>query len=174
MTISAQKIRLGAASQMLFGSQDLGASKGGLIFKYDPKFMEIKCDQFLAPVAVFKTEEAADVEVALYQTQMALISVGYAVYGLGNVTTVAGTPNTDTLKFGGQVYVPISTFDATIPKNDNTTNNLLLHLNKIFSAKGAPLNFARDKDTEYKVTLQALADTTQAAGQQLGYLVEQY
>lgn len=174
MTINAAKIRVGAASQMLFGATDLGASKGGLILKYNPKLLEIKCDQVLAPVAVYRTEEEASVEVALYQYQMALIAIAFGVSSFADVTTTPGSPNQDKFTFGGRVPVTTTTFDATVPKNDSTTNNLLMHLNKIYSAKDTPLNFARDKETEFKTTLMALADPTQAAGQQLGYLIEQY
>lgn len=174
MAITVSKLRLGAASSMLLGSQDLGASKGGMILKYTPKFMAIRCDQALAAVAAFKTEEDCSIETTIYQMQMALVSAAYGVYGLGDVTTTGGSPNLDKFTFGGRVYAPIFTFDATIPKNDNTANNLAVHLNKVYSSKGASLNFARDKDTEYKVEFDALADPSQAAGQQLGYVSEQY
>ncbi len=174
MTINAAKIRLGAATSMLFGGQDLGASKGGMTLKYSPKFMDIKCDQVLAPVAVFRTEEECTLDVALYQFQCNLIAIAFATSSFGDVTTTVATPNVDKLTFGGRVPVTTVTFDSTIPKNDGTTNNLAFHLNKIFSSKETALNFARDKDTEYKTVMQALADPTQPAGQQLGYITEQY
>lgn len=174
MAVTVAKIRMGAATSMLFGGTDLGASKGGMILKYSPKFMDIKCDQVLAPVAAFRSEEECTLDVGLYQFQMSLIAIAFAVSSLGDVTTTVGTPNTDKLTFGGRVPVTTVTFDSTIPKNDGTTNNLAFHLNKIYSSKETALNFARDKETEYKTVMQALADPTQPAGQQLGYITEQY
>src|SRR6185437_3335042 len=174
MAIAPAKLRMGAASQMLLGSQDLGASKGGMILKYNPKYMALKCDQALAPVAAFKSEEECSIETTIYQVQMALVSAAYGVFGLGDVTTTGGSPNKDQFTFGGRVYTPIFTFDAPVPKNDNTSNNVVVHLHKVYSSKGASLNFARDKDTAYTVEFDCLADPSQAAGQQLGYVYEQY
>ena len=174
MTVNAAKVRLGAATSMLFGGTDLGASKGGMVLKYSPKYMDIKCDQVLAPIAVFRTEEECTLDVALYQYQMSLISIAFGLSSFSDVVTTVGTPNLAKFTFGGRVPVTTATFDATIPKNDSTTNNLAFHLNKIFSSKETSLNYARDKDTEFKTVMQALADPTQPAGQQLGYLTEQY
>jgi len=174
MGITASKIRLGAPSIMLVGTQDMGVTKGGVMLKYNPTMMDIECDQYLSPVAVFRTKEECTIEASFLQTQAAIVAVAMAVQGLGNVVTTAGTPNTDKLSFGGQVVVPTTTLDITIPKNDGTTNNLLVHLNKVHSHKETTLPFARDKDTEYKSTFYCLADSTQAVGAHLGYFTEQY
>lgn len=176
MAVTVSKIRLGAPSQLLVGSQDMGATKGGMIFRYAPTQMLIECDQFLAPVATFRTKEECDVSTAFYETHMVKITNILGLQGQGNVVTTTGTPNTDKFNFGGQVIVSTATFDATIPKNDsaNTTTNMLLHLNKVHGYKELSWEAARDKDATYKGTFNALADTTQAAGQQLGYFTEQY
>lgn len=174
MGINTAKIRLGAPSLISIGGQDMGVTKGGVIFKYNPTELLIECDQFLAPVAVFRTKEEASIEATFYQTQMLLVSYAMALNTLGNVTTTAGTPNLDKVTFGGNAVVGVAPMDLTIPKNDGTTNNLAVHLNKVHSYKETSLPFARDKDTEYKSVFNALCDPTQAVGQQIGYITEQY
>ncbi len=175
MSVNPQKIRLGAATQVLVGTVDMGSTKGGQVLTYNFKDMSIRCDQFLAPVTVFKTEEEVMLETTFYEFTMQKLGISIGLLqGNGDVTTTAGSPNTDTLNIGGRVNLGITTLDSTIPKNDGTSNNLILHINKVYSAKSVKFNFARDKDTEYKVEFMALADPTQPAGMQLAYIKEQY
>lgn len=174
MAVNVSKIRLGAPSQVLVGAQDMGATKGGVVLKYNPTQLLIECDQFLAPVQAFRTKEECTAEMSFYQTQIALLAYAFALNGLGVTSTTPGNPTVDKITFGGNVVVLNSTMDMTVPKNDNSTNNMLVHLNKVHSMKETSLNFARDKETEYKSVFNCLADTTQAAGQQLGYISEQY
>lgn len=174
MAVNVAKIHLGAPSLVQLGTQDMGATKGGVILKYTPKEMLIECDQYLAPVAVFRTQEEATIEMAFYETQMVKVNYAFGLNGVNAIVTTSGSPNTDKLNFGGNVQIGTSTMDLTIPKNDGTSNNYLVHLNKVHSYKEISLPFSRDKDTEYKSVFNALADTTQPVGQQLGYFLEQY
>lgn len=92
-----------------------------------------------------------------------------------NSSIQATNSNVDTVTFGGDLSVPTHTFDWAVPKNDGTANHWVGHLRKVFSAKQVTTNFARDKVTEIaKVELMALADTTQAVGNQAGSLQEEY
>lgn len=175
MAVNVSKIRLGAASQFLLaGSQDMGSTKGGVMIRYNQTQSLIECDQVLGPVAAFRTKEEGSIEAAFYETQM--VKVGYAAghNGLGSLTTTAGTPNVDKLGFGGFVTVPSMPADLTIPKNDGTTNNILVHANKVHGYKEIQLDFKRDADTTYKGTFNMLADPTQPVGYQLFYIQEQY
>lgn len=84
-------------------------------------------------------------------------------------------PNSDQIWFGGTAFVPNGTFDFSVPKNDGTTNKLRGHVNKVYSAKAIKIDYKRDKNTEMnKLSLMALADTTQAAGKMAGWLIEEY
>jgi hypothetical protein len=174
VAVNALKIRVGAPDVMTLFNVDLGSSIGGAELVYTPTNFLIEIDQVIQAVAVFKTKEEFIFSVALaqYQINLVTLSFGYAAAG---VTTVTGTPNTDTSYFGGQVQLTKGTFDWTVPKNDGTTNHLLGHFNNVFSYKPGKLNYAREKHTEIsKVELYALADLTQVAGQQAGWLREQY
>lgn len=175
MAQNALKIRLGAASTMtLFGSIDLGASVGGNELTYTPDSFLVEIDQSIMPVASFHVKEEIVFATALVQYQMNLLAAGFSL-AASTVTTVAGTPNTDTLYFGGQVQMQSGTFDFTVPKNSGTTNTLQGHFNKCVSYKPVKLNYARDKNTEIsKVELLALADLSQVAGQQAGWLRDSY
>lgn len=174
MSINTAKIRLGAPTSFVVGALDMGATKGGVMFKFARTQMLIECDQVLAPVTVFTTKEEASLEAAFYETQMSKLATILGLNGLGNITTTPGSPSTDQFKFGGQVYVARQAADLTIPKNDNSVNNLLVHLNYVHGYKEMGLDFARDKDTTFKGVFNALADPTALAGQQLGYITEQY
>ena len=178
MAFNAAKIRLGAPNSLLLtvaGVQiDLGGTDGGCELSYNPTNFEILIDQTLAPIAAYKTKEEMMFTCALAQYQINLVNIAFA-YATTNVTTATGTPNTDTAYFGSSVYVATGTLDVTIPKNDNTSNNLLIHMNKVYSAKTVKFAFFRTKNTLIdKMEFSCLADLTQASGQQLGWLREQY
>jgi len=174
MTVNPAKIRLGAPTSFLIGAQDMGSTKGGVLLRYNQTQMLIECDQVLGPIQVFRTKEEGSIEAAFYETQMAKLGYAAGMQSLGNVTTVAGTPNVDKITFGGNVAVSTTTADLTIPKNDGTTNTLLVHANKVHGYKEIQLDFKRDADTTYKGTFNMLADPTQAPGQQLFSISEQY
>lgn len=174
MSVTPSKIRLGAPSQFLVGSQDMGATTGGVTIKYNRSQTVIECDQFLAPVAVFGNKEEASFDAGFYETHMVKLSYILGLNGQGNITTTPGTPNTDVFAVGGQVSVTTTTADLTIPKNDGTANTLLVHAYKVHGYKELSLDFKRDKPTEYKGTFNLLADTTKAAGTQLFTITEQY
>ena len=84
------------------------------------------------------------------------------------------TPNTDTVSFGGSVYVPGHTLDWAVPKNDNTQNHWLGHLYNVYSSKSIALDYSKTKETGLNtLELTALASLTQTAGSQAGYVTEQ-
>lgn len=175
MAVTISKIRLGAPSLFqLGGTQDMGATKGGVMLKYNRNQLLVECDQFLAPVQVFTTKEDCSCEAAFYETQMGKWVYIIGLNGLGNVVTAGSSPTVDTFSFGGQVQVATTYLDLTIPKNDGTANNILVHLNKVHGFKELSVDFARDKESTVKGVFNALADTTQVAGLQLGYIKEQY
>jgi hypothetical protein len=159
---------------MTLFATDLGSSIGGAELVYTPTNFLIEVDQVIQAVAVFKTKEEFIFSVALAQYQINLINLAFG-YATANVTTVTGTPNTDTAYFGGTVQLAKGTFDWTAPKNDGTVNKLAGHFNNVFSYKAGKLNYARDKHTEInKIELYALADLTAAQGSQAGWLRESY
>lgn len=178
MALNAAKIRLGAPSSIVFtvgGTPiDLGATQGGCELTYNPTNFNVEIDQATPAVAAFKTKEELTFTCALTQYQVNLINAAFS-YATTNVTTVAGTPSTDTAYIGNNFVVSTGTLDVSIPKSDGTTNVLLIHLNKVYSAKSIKLGFYREKNTALeKVEFFALADLTQAVGQQLGWVREQY
>lgn len=157
----------------LFGV-DLGGSVGGAELVYTPTNFLVEIDQVIQSVAVFKTKEEFIFSVALVQYQINLINLTFG-YATANVTTVTGTPATDTAYFGGTVVLAKGIFDFTVPKNDGTANKLAGHFNNVFSYKAGKLNYNREKNTEIaKIELYALADLTAAQGSQAGWLRESY
>lgn len=181
MSINALKIRLGApiTQTMTFsgaqgGAQELGATTGGAELTYNPTILAVECDQALMAIASFKTKEEVTYDVAMEQYQISYVALVWA-YNINSVITATGTPNTDTMYFGNYGNVPFALFDAVINKNDGTTNRLLLHLNKVYSAKSAKIGFYRDKVTTFdKLELAALADLTKPDGMQAGWIREEY
>lgn len=179
MAVLATKIRLGAPTSMLLtiaGTQiDLGASIGGAEFTYTPTMLQVEIDQALPPIAVFRTKEEAEFLVALAQFQVSLIMAAFA-YPQSNVVTATGTPATDTAYFGNVVAVPTGTLDVVVPHNNPaTTNSMQIHLHKVYSAKAIKMAFDRSKVSDLqRVSLMALADMTQPAGQQIGWIRDTY
>jgi hypothetical protein len=159
----------------LFGTIDLGASVGGNELTYTPDTFLVEIDQAIMPVKAFHTKEEIVFHTVCVQYQMNLIAAGFSL-ATSAVTTVAGTPNTDTLYFGGQVAVQSGTFDFTVLKYGGGSGNTLQgHFNYCVSYKPVKLNFARDKNTELNsVDLVALADLTQTVGNQAGFLRDSY
>lgn len=84
-------------------------------------------------------------------------------------------PNTDTGYAGGTVSVPTHQLDLIIPKNIvGSSLNWRWTFWKVYSESQPQIDWKRDKNSEYKVTLSLMFDTTQAAGQQLFRAVEEY
>jgi hypothetical protein len=84
-------------------------------------------------------------------------------------------PNSDSFKFGGTVGIQQGPFDFAVPKNDGTSNHWRGHLNNVYSSKAIKIDAKRDKPTELaKLTLTAMADYSQAVGNQAGFFIEEY
>lgn len=174
MATTVSKIRLGACDTMTLLGVDLGSSIGGAELTYNPTNFLVEIDQAIMPVQAFKTKEEISFGVALAQYQMSLVAAVFS-YAQTGVTTVAGTPSTDTLYFGGTVNLQEGTFDWSCPKNDGTVNKIRGHFNNCFAYKQGKFDFKRDKSTEIqKCELLALADLTKVQGQQAGWLREEY
>jgi hypothetical protein len=178
VSFNAAKIRLGAPDSIVLtaGSTviNLGGTEGGCDLTYNPTNFEILIDQTLAPIAAYKTKEELMFSCALAQFQIDLINMAFA-YAASNVHTISGTPNEDYAYFGSSVFTFGGSLDVTVPKNDGTTNHLIIHLNKVYSAKTIKFAFYREKNTSLdRVEFHCLADLNQPQGQQLGYIAEQY
>ncbi len=99
MAVNQQKIRLGAATQLIFFSDspnsiDLGATIGGMEVNYNPTMFAVEIDQCPMEVASYRTKEQVDVAFAIAQYQMDRLaaSIAYAAStGSGVITTASGS-----------------------------------------------------------------------------------
>lgn len=84
-------------------------------------------------------------------------------------------PNTDSIFDGNGIAVPTHRLDLVIPKNIiGATLNRRCTVWSVYSDGDFSIDFKRDKNSEYKVQLQALMDLTQPAGQEFFRLQNEY
>lgn len=110
-----------------------------------------------------------------YGTPPVVSDTGLAATAYTPAAVAPAYPNSDRANFGGGILTTPGSWDWSVPKQDGTTCRLRGHFNLVWSAKAVKIDYKRDKNTDLvALELQALADLTQPAGQQGGWLTEEY
>lgn len=117
-------------------------------------------------------------------TQSGGLPVSYSDTGgqaaaYGNSATQPASPNTDTGQVGNTIAVPVHQLDLVIPKNAPQTLSAV-NLNwrwtfwSVVADAATAIDWKRDKNSEYAITLGLMMNTAQPQGQQLFRMVEEY
>lgn len=170
------KIHVGAGNVILNPDSvpiDLGLTKEGGTFKYNGELEPIETDQYLSPVGYYIPGEECSFETIL--SENGCTALKYAI-GSGTITTQAagaGQVGYDKLPFGGQTVLTDYVFEYRAPKRTNRNLYIRLRLLKVNISPNLEPQFLKDGTMGFKLTVMAVCDTTQTAGEQLGYWMEE-
>jgi hypothetical protein len=174
--MTPSKIHVGAGNLVLNPDSvpiDLGLTKEGGTWKYNGELEAIETDQYLAPVGYFIPGEECSFETIL--SENGCTALKYALGG-GTITTQAagaGQVGYDKLPFGGQTVLTEYVLEYRAPKRTNRSLYLRLRLLKVNISPNLEPQFLKDGTMGFKFTAMAVCDTTQSAGEQLGYWMEE-
>lgn len=152
----------------------LGLTSEGGILKYNGELEPIEQDQYLAPVGYSVPGETCTFETILNEASANMLK--YALGTNGTVTTQAagaGQVGYDKLPFGGQTVLTEYVFEYAAPKRTNRSLNIRIRLHKVNISPNLEMQFLKNGKLGFKLMVMAMCDTTQSAGEQLGYYMEE-
>jgi len=170
------KIHVGAGTLLLnpdTDAYDCGFCSEGATLTYNAELEPIEVDQILAPVGYFVPGEECKFETIL--SEVSATKLKYAL-GYGTVTTVAAgaaQKGYDKIEFGGNTVLTDYVLEYAAPKRSNRDLYIRVRLLKVNISPNLEVVFKKDGTTGFKLTAMAVADTTQVAGKQLGYYMEE-
>lgn len=168
MVKTAANISVGAPSVVTVGSYgggkgagvDVGSTVEPVVIKYDDEIYEKFADQWLGPVGGVKVRERMTVEIMLAERSLANVALA-----LGYPTTAVSS---SVLEMGGDVTVTereawIDGAAGTSPSGGTTQ----IYIKKCIVLGATEIPMQRDGQTNVKLTLLVLQDTSKTANQQL-------
>jgi len=173
---AATKIHVGAGNLNLnpdSSAIDLGFCSDGAMLNYSAALEPITVDQILAPVGYFVPGEECQFETIL--SEASADKLKYAL-GYGTVTTTAAgaaVKGSDKIEFGGNTVLTDYVLEYAAPKRSNRNLYIRVRLLKVNISPELEITFTKDGKTGFKFVAKAVADTTQDAGKQLGYYLEE-
>lgn len=172
------KIHVGAGNLTLNPDTvpiDLGFCSDGLTLTYNAALEPIEVDQILAPVGYYIPGEECKVETILSEMSAAKFAyaVGRAAADVATVAATAEVKGTDTIKFGGTTVLIEYVLEYAAPKRSNRNLNIRIRLYKVNISPELETAFTKDGKSGLKFIAMAFADTSQIAGEQLGYFREE-
>ncbi|MFA5731864.1 MAG: Ig-like domain-containing protein [Acidithiobacillus sp.] len=172
------KIHVGAGNLVLNPDTspiDLGFCSDGLTLTYNAALEPIEIDQILAPVGYFVPGEECKVETVLSElsAEKFAYAIGKAAADVADVEATADVKGTSTIKFGGNTVLTDYVLEYSAPKRDNRDLYLRVRLLKINISPEIETAFTKDGKSGIKLVAMAVADTTQPAGEQLGWFREE-
>jgi len=171
------KIHVGAGTLTLNPDTvpiDCGLTSEGATLKYSGKLEPIVTDQYLAPVGYYVPGEECTFETIL--SEASATKLKYALGSANTVSTVAagaGQVGYDKLTFGGETVVTDYVLEYAAPKRTNRSLNIRIRLYKVNISPDLEMVYKKDGTLGFKLTAMAVCDVTRAAGDQLGYYMEE-
>lgn len=164
---SLTNLRMSACT-VTYGGVSLGHTKGGVIFKYAPKYSDLQADQYgETPIDKVLIGEDVTIKVSLAEPQIAVLNsivpagdyVGSTNERLGLGRDAGYSTRSDSKAL---VLHPVDR-GATDYSEDVT-------IYKAVSSEPVDLNYEVDKQRIFEVTFTALVDETYASGRRLGHI----
>lgn len=159
---------MGACSITLNGVS-LGHTKGGVIFKYAPKYQDLQADQYgETPIDKVLVGEDVTVKVSLAEPQIDVLNsvipsgdnvIGSSSQRLGVGRDAGYSTRSDALQL-------------VLHPNDRSSTDYSedITIYKAVASEPVELNYEVDKQRVFEVTFTALVDETYATGRRLGHI----
>lgn len=174
---SGSRLVINAAGDPTSGTPTfVGATEGAATVVLAPKLEQIEADQVAGPIDVVMTGEAESIEVTLKESDLAKLKrfIVHGTFSSGTDTNLpAGSQTYEEISFGGVLAIPKTSVAVISPRRDASSKYVVSQLYQAYQAEAIQLPFQRGKETTYKVKFDALADTTRAAGDQVGKIYRQ-
>lgn len=168
-TPPAQGVSLTLTNGVPSTGTEVGLTEGEAIFTYEVTYFESMAEQSLASVAVFATEESAQLEFTMKEFSQANINDFLsAMVQTANVAAAGDAATTDIHEGGrilgivggaGEVTLQAVLLVAPIPNTsgvDQRFTYVLLH--QAYQSEAAAVRFTKSGDSLLKVTFKAVAD----------------
>jgi len=151
---------------------EVGLTEGEAVFTYEVTYFEVPAEQSLAPVAVFATEESAQLEFTMKELVNA--NIQDFLHTLVAVTTNAapseGSQSKDIFEGGrGSGEVTLQSVTLVTPAYGPAPSNGVgtiryqyVMLFRAYQSEAAALRFTKSGDQLMKCTYKAIADLTRA------------
>ncbi len=149
---------------------EVGYTQGAAEFSYRQEKKEIEAEQSLNPVDVFVTTEKASISFTAMEHVYNTLKTAFD--NIGNVDDV-----NKTLFYGGDASglqsVTTQTVALTSRRRTASTKFEIAVLYKVYNMEGIAISYNRVGEAVYKVTLNALVDTSRNAGDRIfQYFIE--
>ncbi len=168
-TPPAQGVSLTITNGVPATGTEVGLTEGEAVFTYEVTYFESMAEQSLASVAVFATEEAAQLEFTMKEYSQANINDFLAaMVQTANVAAAGDAASMDIHEGGrilgvaagaGEVTLQAVLLMAPIPNTsgvDQRYTYVLLH--QAYQSEAAAVRFTKSGDSLLKVTFKAIAD----------------
>ncbi|MBK8772652.1 MAG: hypothetical protein IPM06_19805 [Rhizobiales bacterium] len=147
-----------------------GMTLAPLSLSYEADEFELEVEQYPSPVSRARTKEKA-----LIETQLAEFTAANLLLALASTQTVtavaagASVHASDTLKFGGDILLPMLQWGFETWALDASSNKLpkRVFIYKATASIGGKLEFSKKAALGIPLKISALVDTAKTAGQQL-------
>lgn len=155
-------MKVGSYGQAEGAALDIGALEGGVSIEVPREYYEVKADPWLGVVGMKKTGEKMTIKCAMAEVTLANLAIAYD-YPAG---AVAGT----TFSFGGDDTVTFRTIYINGDGPGGGTRKITLH--KVVSVGSAAHAYKKGEKTIVELELTVLEDTTKAANERYGTVVD--
>lgn len=172
------KIHVGAGTLTLNPDSspiDLGYTSEGATLMYNAELEAITVDQVLSPVGYFVPGEECTFETMLSEAAASKLryALGATDQSVSDSAADASNKGYSEIKFGGNYTLTDYVLEYKAVKRNLANCYIITRLYKVNISPNLEAAYKKDGITYYKMTFKAVADTTQTAGQQLGYYREE-
>lgn len=150
------------------GGTAVGFTNGPATLTYKPTYYMVETEQAFAEVLVIPTAEECSLDFTMLEASYTNLN---KAMGQATSEVNAGAPVNNTNFVGGKATVTTQLLVLNSRKRTGV-GYYLLSMYQVYSMDGVALNFERRKETQNKVTMRALADTSRPVGDQLFQLAE--
>ena len=159
-----------------YGAYFAGATEGAITSTLTPKYQEMGADQISSPIDVVMTADAYEIDVTIKQSNLANLTNFFppGAFSTGTDSNQpTGAQSYEQITFGGIIPVTKMGVAAISARRDVTGKFVVSHLYQAYQAEAIKLPFAREKETVYAVKFKGIADSSRAAGDQVGMIWRQ-
>lgn len=150
------------------GGTHVGFTNGPATLTYKPTYYNVETEQAFAEVVVTPTAEECSLEFVMLEASYTNLA---NAMGQGTTEVNVGPPANNAIFVGSKPTLATRLLVMNSRKRSGA-GYYILTVYQTYSMDGVALNFERRKETQNKVTMRALADTTRPVGDQLFQLAE--
>ena len=161
-------LRMGVCT-VTYGGVSVGHTKGGVTFKYEPKFEDLMADQYgETPIDKVLTGENVTVEANLAEPQVTTLNIAMPAaantHGSSSERLAFGTDTGYSSRSDAKALVLHPVDRAATDYSEDIT------LYKAVASDAVEIKYESDNQRVYAVTFTALVDETYGSGRRLGHI----